>query len=154
MSGLGNMTDKVNVIVLPRFERDSERLHRRYKNVYRDITPIIKDLQAGKTPGDRISGVSHMVYKVRLANTSAKRGKSGGFRALYYVKTADSIYLLTIYSKTDQNSIPPDCQSPILSQFPAFEKVNPFVIDDWHMYTGSNHCTNDDLDHPHFRPPP
>ncbi len=102
------MTDKVTVIVLPRFEHDTEKLHKRYKNLYEDLKPLIKNLQAGETPGDRIQGVGHIVYKVRLPNTSAKRGKSGGFRVIYYIRTITTTYLLTIYSKTDQADIPAD----------------------------------------------
>lgn len=103
-----SMADKVNVIVLPRFERDTEKLHKRYKNIYQNLRPLIKSLQAGETPGDRIKGVSHIVFKARVPNTSAKRGKSGGFRVIYYIRTATTTYLLTIYSKTDQEDIPAD----------------------------------------------
>jgi len=48
------------------------------------------------------------VYKVRLPNPSAQRGKSGGFRVIYYVKLADAVMLVTIYSKTEQTDISAD----------------------------------------------
>jgi mRNA-degrading endonuclease RelE of RelBE toxin-antitoxin system len=65
-------------------------------------------LEAGKRPGDKIPDIGHDVYKVRLANPSAQRGKSGGFRVIYYVQVADSVFLLKIYSKTEQNDISAD----------------------------------------------
>ena len=54
-------------------------------------------------PGDRVPETSHRIYKVRLSNPSARRGKSGGFRVYYAVNQSDMIYLVTIYSKTDRD---------------------------------------------------
>ena len=47
-------------------------------------------------------GVGYAVYKVRLPNRAAQRGKSGGFRVIYYVQIEDLVTLLTIYSKTEE----------------------------------------------------
>ncbi|GAB5536329.1 MAG: hypothetical protein Rubg2KO_25780 [Rubricoccaceae bacterium] len=47
----------------------------------------------------------HVVYKVRLANSDARRGKSGGYRMIYYARTAERVVLVTIYSKSDQGDI-------------------------------------------------
>jgi hypothetical protein len=57
---------------------------------------------------DKIPNVGYDMYKVRLANPSAKRGKRGGFPAIYYLQLVDSATLLTIYSKTEQTDISPD----------------------------------------------
>ena len=56
-------------------------------------------------PGLRVPGTGLTVFKVRLPNRAARRGKSGGFRVIYYVQMADSVTLLTIYSKSDQADI-------------------------------------------------
>lgn len=40
-----------------------------------------------------------------MENRSANRGKQGGFRVLYYLQTAERLYLLTIYSKTEREDI-------------------------------------------------
>jgi len=42
---------------------------------------------------------------VRLPNRAARRGKSGGFRVIYYVQFSDRVTLLTIYSKTDETDL-------------------------------------------------
>lgn len=55
-----------------------------------------------------MQGVQIIVYKVRLANRDASRGKSGGYRVIYYLPTDDLTLLLTIYSKTDQSDIVAD----------------------------------------------
>ena len=49
-------------------------------------------------------------YKVRAANSSANVGKSNGFRIIYYVIIGEKAYLLTIYSKKDDNRIPTDAR--------------------------------------------
>ena len=62
-------------------------------------------MESDDRPGDRVRGTGYTVYKERLRNQSAGRGKSGGFRVIYYVQLADKVVLLTIYSKTDQSDI-------------------------------------------------
>ena len=62
-------------------------------------------LQDDERPGQRIPGVGYAVYKVRLPNRSARRGKSGGFRVIYYAQIADTVTLLAIYSKSDDVDI-------------------------------------------------
>lgn len=42
---------------------------------------------------------------MRLPNRAARRGKSGGFRVIYYAQFSDRVILLTIYSKTDDTDI-------------------------------------------------
>lgn len=68
--------------------------------------------------GDKLEGLklseNTAAYKVRVANTSTKSGKSNGFRIIYYVVFEEKIYLLTIYSKKDSNNIPNDYQISIL----------------------------------------
>ncbi|MCY4539192.1 MAG: type II toxin-antitoxin system RelE/ParE family toxin [Chloroflexi bacterium] len=62
-------------------------------------------LQDDERPGQRIPGVGYAVYKVRLPNRSARRGKSGGFRVIYYAQIADTVTLLAIYSKSEDVDI-------------------------------------------------
>ena len=42
----------------------------------------------------------------RIKNRDNKKGKSAGYRVIYYVKTATSVFLVTIYSKSEQSNIP------------------------------------------------
>jgi hypothetical protein len=45
-------------------------------------------------------------YKIRLAIASKGKGKSGGARVITYVKiTADTIFLTSIYDKSEKNTI-------------------------------------------------
>ena len=91
---------------------------RNSKKFLDDIESIVSDLEAGNLVGDKLSGFNlpegTALYKVRIANTSANVGKSNGFRLIYYVAIGDEIYLLTIYSKKDDEHIPNDAQIAML----------------------------------------
>ena len=66
---------------------------------------MIERLERGETPGDQIRRTGFSVFKVRIRNRDAQRGKSGGYRMIYYLKTPDRVILVTIYSKTDQGDV-------------------------------------------------
>ncbi len=87
------------------FKRQLKRLSRRYRQIKKDIKPIVDALIADKTPGDQIIGTIYTLYKVRAKNSDRKRGKSGGYRIIYYLKTDTKCILITLYSKTDQGDI-------------------------------------------------
>jgi len=87
------------------FKRQVQRLSRKYRRIRSDVKPLIDQLEAGETPGDQVQGVGHTDYKARVRNSDAQRGKSGGYRIIYYLYTEESVLLVTIYSKTDQPDI-------------------------------------------------
>ncbi len=93
------------VEALPRFERRLERLERKYPRTTDEVDKLTVQLERGQLPGQHIPRVGYTVYKARLPNRAARRGKSGGFRVLYYVQLSDRVVLLTIYSKTDDADI-------------------------------------------------
>jgi mRNA-degrading endonuclease RelE of RelBE toxin-antitoxin system len=79
---------------------------------------LIDRLKLGEIPGDRIQGVApYRVYKARLPNSDARRGKSGGYRVVYYLETEEQTVLLTIYSKTDQVDIPIEAIRRIIEEY-------------------------------------
>ena len=100
------MPTKVNVPAP--FLRELRRLAKKYPAVVGQFEKLAQQLKNDERPGDKIPRVGHDVYKVRLANPSARRGKSGGFRVIYYVQLVDSVLLLTIYSKTEQIDVSPE----------------------------------------------
>lgn len=96
------------VDVTPPFLRDLRRLAKKYPAVLKQFENLLEQLKADQRPGDKIPRTGYDVYKVRLPNPSASRGKSGGFRAIYYVQLAERVFLLRIYSKTEQTDISPE----------------------------------------------
>lgn len=87
---------------------------KKFLKIRDDVKRVTDELEAGNLVGDKLAGFNlpegTALYKVRIPNTSANVGKSNGFRIIYYLATADKIYLLTIYSKKDDERIPNDAQ--------------------------------------------
>lgn len=91
---------------------------KKFSKINDDIDSVTVELEQGNLLGDRLEDLdvpeNIAVYKVRIANTSANVGKSHGFRLIYYVVIDEKVYLLSIYSKKDDNRIPSDKQIEFL----------------------------------------
>ena len=81
-----------------------------------DIEPVIKQLQNGELPGDKITGIGYSVFKLRIKNSDVSKGKSGGYRLIYYCQTAKGIILLTLYTKSERINIAEEDIRQIISQ--------------------------------------
>ena len=68
----------------PEFKRNLRLLARRYRHIRSDLSPIIEALRRGETPGTQVPGTTYTVFKVRAKNTDARKGKSGGYRIIYF----------------------------------------------------------------------
>jgi len=98
-----NDSHSTQVSFSPSFSRDVKRLRKKYPKIQEDLQPFIEQLLRGETPGDQIQATGHTVCKARLPNRDAQKGKSGGYRVIYYMRDKDKIILLTIYSKSEQS---------------------------------------------------
>lgn len=104
------MDELPSIEVIPTLEfRNSLRvLSKKYRKIRSDIEPVINQIQMGCFLGDQIPGSEYCVYKVRVLNTNINKGKSAGYRLVYWVQTLESItsiVLVTVYSKSDQQTI-------------------------------------------------
>ncbi len=88
------------------FIKALKRLIRKYPELLAEFDVLKAQLENDERPGDQIPHVGYEVYKVRLKNPSAQRGKSGGFRVIYYVRVVDKIIMLMVYSKMDRENVP------------------------------------------------
>lgn len=93
------------VIIIPECNKQIKQLKKKFPLITDEVRDLLDVLEADERPGDLIPNIGQTVYKVRLTNKSSQRGKSGGFRAVYYVQLRDKIYLINVYSKTDQSDI-------------------------------------------------
>jgi mRNA-degrading endonuclease RelE of RelBE toxin-antitoxin system len=109
----------IQIVASPDFKTQTRKLSKRYHNLQTDLQPLLDQLIQGETPGDRIQGIQSIVYKVRLKNSNAKKGKSGGYRVIYYLKSQDNILLVTLYSKSDRTDI---AIETIVNIIAAYEK--------------------------------
>jgi mRNA-degrading endonuclease RelE of RelBE toxin-antitoxin system len=107
----------IQIDLTARFKRDLHDLAKRYRRVRSDLQPLIELLQEGELPGDCIAGLRYTVFKVRLKNSNVQRGKSGGYRVIYYLKQDDTIILVTIYSKSDLSDIAAEVVEDAIEQY-------------------------------------
>jgi mRNA-degrading endonuclease RelE of RelBE toxin-antitoxin system len=86
---------------------------RKYNHLPQQIQDLTDNLEKGIFDSSATPPLLHSdiptpydIYKMRMANPDAGEGKSGGYRIIYMVKTENKvIVLMTIYSKSDQESI-------------------------------------------------
>lgn len=63
----------------------------------------MEELRTNPTKG---TPIGHSCYKIRLAIKSKGKGKSGGARVItYYYIHGNTVYLLSIYDKAEQENI-------------------------------------------------
>jgi mRNA-degrading endonuclease RelE of RelBE toxin-antitoxin system len=98
----------VQVELTKRFTCRLKALRKKYPHAGDDVQTLIHVLEQGETPGDQIQGTGYTAYKTRLPNRDAQRGKSGGYRVIYYLRVRNRVILLTIYAKTELVDITPD----------------------------------------------
>jgi mRNA-degrading endonuclease RelE of RelBE toxin-antitoxin system len=112
----------IQIALTPRFQRDLRDLAKRYRSIRLDLQPLIEKLQSGETPGDRVTGIKYQIFKVRLKNSNIQKGKSGGYRVIYYLKTEIEIILATIYSKSDLSDVSNHVIEEAIAQYEALNK--------------------------------
>jgi mRNA-degrading endonuclease RelE of RelBE toxin-antitoxin system len=88
-----------NVKTISVFERQAKRLMKKFPSLKNEIQDLIKEL---KEEPKRGTSIGHNCYKIRLTIASKRKGKSGGARVItHLVFKDDTVYLLTIYDKSD-----------------------------------------------------
>jgi len=94
----------LKIVKLDPFVAEVKRLYKKYKNLPKDLQELSKILYENPRAG---IDLGNNCYKIRLANSSVPTGKSGGFRIIYYYYNGeeDELFLVTIYSKKDMETI-------------------------------------------------
>ena len=87
----------------PRFEREIKRLSKKYHSVKSEYINLVNSLKLEPEQG---TSIGNHCFKIRLSISSKGKGKSGGARLITYVQVIETtVYLLTIYDKSDQENI-------------------------------------------------
>jgi mRNA-degrading endonuclease RelE of RelBE toxin-antitoxin system len=85
------------------FDREAKVLAKKYRSLRQDLIDLGAELQENPKTG---TAIFHNCYKIRLAIKSKGRGKSTGGRVISYVYVErEAVYLLSIYDKSDKESI-------------------------------------------------
>lgn len=90
------------IFTILRFEKDVKKLKKRFPKIKTDLVNFLNELSQNPEVGVNLGDNA---FKVRIPNSSIPTGKSGGFRVITYYKKDEKIYLVTMYSKTDQDTI-------------------------------------------------
>lgn len=111
------MPSEIQIEFTPEFKRNLRALAKKYRKIRSDIQPVIDRLEAGEFIGDQVTGTEFTIFKVRIKNSDIQKGKSSGYRMIYYLKIPTKIILVTIYSKLEQADIAAKQIRKILKEF-------------------------------------
>ena len=86
-----------------KFKKEAKRLVKKYPSLKSELANLADQLSNNPETG---TALGSGLFKIRLAIKSKGKGKSGGARIITYVVTDDSeVYLLTIYDKSEFDSV-------------------------------------------------
>lgn len=92
-----------NISSIPLFDKQAKRLAKKYPSLKKDLMELLKSLTNNPEQG---TALGNGFYKIRVAISSKGKGKSGGARVITYVKvTATTVYLTSIYDKSEKSAI-------------------------------------------------
>jgi len=92
-----------SIISTPLFEKELKHLSKKYPSIKKDLINLANKLQQEPTMG---TPLGNNCYKIRMAISSKRQGKSGGARVITHVWIArTTIYLLSIYDKSEAENI-------------------------------------------------
>jgi len=99
------------------FERQLKRLVRKFPSLKGEIAELATSL--GSNPNTGVN-IGQGCWKIRLAIASKGGGKSGGSRVITHVRvTSQRVYLLSIYDKSEQDTLTDKELKGLLALIPA-----------------------------------
>lgn len=94
---------KSNVFTIPPFDKQLKRLSKKFPSLKGEFAKLIEELENSPEMG---TAIVNQCYKIRFAIASKGKGKSGGARIITHFQVVDnSVYLLSIYDKSEQENI-------------------------------------------------
>jgi mRNA-degrading endonuclease RelE of RelBE toxin-antitoxin system len=98
------------------FKKQAKRLAKKYPSLPSELRELISSLEKSPTQGTMIG---RGCYKIRLSIDSKSKGKSGGGRVITHVQVSkNTVYLVSIYDKSEMESIQPSDLSGLLNLIP------------------------------------
>lgn len=95
-----------SIFPTPKFKKQVKDLQKLYRSIANDLNTYLKAFDDDTLPGEAIPEFSNRIFKDRIRNSDIQKGKSGGYRIVYYVDhTAKEVYFLCLYSKNQQENI-------------------------------------------------
>jgi mRNA-degrading endonuclease RelE of RelBE toxin-antitoxin system len=92
-----------SVLTTHRFEKELKRLVKKYPSLKNEFSKLLQDIFDNPEKG---TSLGNNCFKIRIAIDSKGKGKSGGARVISYLYVAsETVYLLTIYDKSEKHGI-------------------------------------------------
>jgi mRNA-degrading endonuclease RelE of RelBE toxin-antitoxin system len=88
---------------LPEFEKELKKLSKKYASLKSDYQNLLENLIENPQQG---TPLGKNLYKIRMPIASKGQGKSGGARIITNIVIKDeTVYLLSIYDKSDKENL-------------------------------------------------
>lgn len=107
----------VQILFTSDFQGQLRKLAKRYRSIRSDLQPLFDELESGNCSGDQVPGTTYTVFKVRVKNSNIQKGKSGGYRVIYQLRDDRCILLVTLYAKSDEDTVAADEIRDIIARF-------------------------------------
>ena len=94
---------RFNIDTIPLFDKLTKRLIKKYPSLKSELATLNKSLANNPTQG---TFLGNNFYKIRIAIESKGKGKSVGGRIISYIKvTANTVFLVYIYDKSEKRNV-------------------------------------------------
>jgi mRNA-degrading endonuclease RelE of RelBE toxin-antitoxin system len=92
-----------NVELTSYFKKQVKHLLKKYPSLKGELKELVDSLEVKPIQG---TPIGNHCFKIRISIASKNKGKSGGARVIINVQVApDTVYLLSIYDKGEQETI-------------------------------------------------
>jgi mRNA-degrading endonuclease RelE of RelBE toxin-antitoxin system len=109
------MSYKVKSIAV--FEKQAKRLVKKYASLKNELMKLVKELKENPEQG---TFIGQSCFKIRIAIAAKGKGKSGGARVITnFVVTDDTVYLLSIYDKSEKENLTNKELNELLKYIPS-----------------------------------
>ncbi len=99
------------------FEKQVKRLIKKYTSLKKELLELVQELKQNPEQG---TPIGQSCYKIRIAIASKGKGKSGGARVITnFVITDGTVYLLSIYHKSEKENLTDKELNELLKYIPA-----------------------------------
>ncbi|MFT3947622.1 MAG: type II toxin-antitoxin system RelE/ParE family toxin [Agriterribacter sp.] len=106
-----------NVKSIAVFEKQVKRLIRKYASLKKELLELVQKLKENPELG---TPIGKGCFKIRITIASKGKGKSGGARIITnFVVTDATVYLLSIYDKSEQENLTDKELDELLKYIPA-----------------------------------
>ncbi|MFA7069937.1 MAG: hypothetical protein WC144_03750 [Sulfurimonas sp.] len=95
------------------FDKQFKQLAKKYNLIKVDLKDFTDNFEEYHSLS---TSIKNNIYKIRVANSNKNKGKSAGYRIYYYLKVKETTYLLTIYDKSQFESIDEDILMELIKE--------------------------------------